>query len=55
MYARLSLSEDPQALELKSQIEESVTMLGFPTGTSISVLFDSMSQTIETLESAVDL
>ena len=55
MYARLSLSEDPQALELKSQIEESVTMLGFPTGTSMSVLFDGMSQTIETLESAVDL
>ena len=55
MYTRLSLSDDPTAKELKSQIEQSVTMMGFPAGTSMNVLFDGMRETIETLESAVDL
>ena len=55
MYARLSLSDDPKALELKSQVEKSVTMMGFPTGTNMNVLFDGMRETIETLESAIDL
>ena len=54
MYTRLALSEDPKALELKSQIEQSVTMMGFPAGTSINVLFDGMSDTISTLEKSVD-
>ena len=55
MYTRLSLSDDPTAKELKSQIEQSVTMMGFPAGTNMNVLFDGMCETIETLESAVDL
>ena len=53
MYARLSLSKDPKALELKSQIEQSVTVMGFPKGTNINVLFDGMSDTISTLEKSV--
>ena len=54
MYARLSLSEDPKALELKSQIEQSVTVMGFPAGTDMNVLFDGMNDTINTLEKSVD-
>ena len=54
MYTRLALSDDPQAVEMKDKLRQSVTMLGFPEGTDISVLFDSMRQTIESLKQNVD-
>ena len=54
MYTRLTLSDDPQAVEMKEKLRQSVTMLGFPEGTDISVLFDSMRQTIESLKQNVD-
>ena len=54
MYTRLALSDDPQAIEMKEKLRQSVTMLGFPEGTDISVLFDSMRQTIESLKQNVD-
>ena len=54
MYTRLALSDDPQAVEMKEKLRQSVTMLGFPEGTDISVLFDSMRQTIESLKQNVD-
>ena len=50
MYTRLSLSDDPQAKRMKSELEKSVTLLGFPEGTDISVLFSGMNQTIEKLK-----
>ena len=54
MYARLSLSNDPTALKLKEQVKESVTLMGFPEGTDVSILFDSMKDTIDTLRNKVD-
>jgi len=54
MYTRLALSDDPQAVEMKEKLRQSVTMLGFPEGTDMSVLFDSMRQTIESLKQNVD-
>ena len=54
MYTRLSLSDDPDALKLKNQIEQSVVMMGFPSGTDINVLFDGMDKTINDLKKHVD-
>ena len=54
MYARLSLSDDPTALKLKEQVKESVTLMGFPAGTDVSVLFNSMKNTIDSLRDKVD-
>ena len=54
MYTRVSLSEDPEAKAMKKQLEQSVTMLGFPEGTDISVLFDGMKNTIENLKNSID-
>ena len=54
MYARLSLSDDPEALKLKNQIEQSVVMMGFPQGTDVNVLFDGMDKTINDLKKHVD-
>ena len=54
MYTRLSLSDDPQARAMKTQLEKSVQLLGFPAGTDVSVLFNGMSQTIEKLKGHID-
>ena len=54
MYARISLSNDPAALELKEQLNQSVQMLGFPAGTDVNLLFDNMKQTIESLRQRID-
>ena len=54
MYTRLSLSDDPEAVKMKEQLAESVQMLGYPTGTDVNVLFDTMKKTIEKMRNAVD-
>ena len=54
MYTRISLSDDPKAVEMKKQLQQSVQMLGFPEGTDIQVLFSGMKQTIESLRQQVD-
>ena len=54
MYTRLSLSDDPKAVEMKKNIEQSVVIMGFPAGTDVSVLFDGMQKTINHLKDSVD-
>ena len=54
MYTRLSLSDDPKAVEMKKNIEQSVVIMGFPAGTDIGVLFDGMQKTINNLKDNVD-
>jgi len=54
MYTRLSLSDDPQAVEMKENLRKSVAMMGFPPETDMSMLFSSMSATIDALKDYVD-
>ena len=54
MYTRLSLSDDPDAKKMKGDLEKSVSALGFPPGTDISVLFNGMTNTIESLKHRID-
>ena len=54
MYTRLSLSDDPQAVEMKENLRKSVALMGFPPDTDMSVLFDSMRETIESLKKYLD-
>ena len=54
MYARLSLSDDPKAIELKDQLQKSVVLMGFPEDTDIRTLFDHMYDTIKSLDKFVD-
>ena len=54
MYTRLSLSDDPKAKELKLQLEKSVTMLGFPEGTDMNMLFTGMKNTIASYKQRID-
>ena len=50
MYGRLSLSDDPQAIEMKETMRKSVTLMGFPSGTSVERLFEGMENTIDQLK-----
>ena len=54
MYARVSLSDDPEAIQMRDHLKQSVQMLGYPTGTDINVLFDGMDKTINDLKKHVD-
>lgn len=54
MYTRLSLSDDPQAVEMKENLRKSVALMGFPPDTDMSILFGSMTKTIESLKQYVD-
>tara|TARA_R100001460_G_scaffold78293_1_gene119297 strand:- start:297 stop:629 length:333 start_codon:yes stop_codon:yes gene_type:complete len=54
MYTRLSLSDDPQAVEMKENLRKSVAMMGFPPDTNMQVLFNSMYATIKSLKDYVD-
>jgi predicted RNA binding protein with dsRBD fold (UPF0201 family) len=54
MYTRLSLSDDPEAIEMKENLRKSVALMGFSPETDMSVLFNSMSKTIESLKKYLD-
>ena len=54
MYTRLSLSDDPQAVEMKENLRKSVALMGFPPETDMQVLFNSMNKTIESLKQYID-
>jgi len=54
MYTRLSLSDDPQAIEMKENLQKSISMMGFPPDTDVTLLFDSMNKTIAALEKYID-
>ena len=54
MYTRLSLSDDPEAKQMRDDLKKSIMVMGFPDGTDMPYLFDAMYKTIQTLRSAVD-
>jgi hypothetical protein len=54
MYTRLSLSDDPKALEMKENIRKSIAIMGFSPDTNINTLFDSMKKTINSLKEYLD-
>ena len=54
MYTRMSLSDDPEAVKMKNKLLKSVEVMGFPNGTDVSILFNGMSQTIDSLKQQLD-
>ena len=49
MWARIKLSDDPQALEMKKQLEKGSNHLGFG-DTDLGTIFINMRQTLETVQ-----
>lgn len=54
MWTRLSLSDDPEAKDMKNQLRKSLEGMGFPEGTDMPTIFGAMDDTIGKLKKSVD-
>ena len=54
MWTRLSLSDDPEALEMKERIKEAAIMLGMDPESGINEFFEKMDETLAYLEEIAD-
>ncbi len=54
MYTRLSLSDDPKAIEMKDNLRKSVSSMGFPPETDMLTLFGDMNATIKYLKDYIE-
>jgi|TARA_B100001964_G_scaffold95338_1_gene106795 hypothetical protein len=54
MYTRLSLSDDPQAKEMKESIANSALALGLPANVDMNVVFNNMSHLLENMRKMID-
>lgn len=54
LYTRLSLSDDPEAIEMKQRIIESAQLMGMPPNVDVNVIFNNMSKLIEIMKEQLD-
>jgi hypothetical protein len=54
LYTRLSLSDDPEAKKMKSRIMQSAQMMGLPQNVDMNVIFNNMTQVIESMRKQID-
>jgi hypothetical protein len=54
LYFRLSLSDDPEALEMKERIQDAAKFLGFD-GNNVNELFAEMENTLSRLDKIADM
>ena len=54
LYTRLSLSDDPEAKEMKERILESAHVLGLPPNVDMNVVFTNMSKMIDIMKKQID-
>lgn len=54
LYTRMSLSDDPEAKEMKDRIIDSAKMMGLEEGMDISHMFGKMEKLLESLKEEID-
>jgi len=54
LYTRLSLSEDPEAQEMKNRIADSAAMMGLPPDVDMTIIFNNMSRMLESMRQKID-
>ena len=54
LYTRMSLSDDPEAKEMKERIVDSAKMMGLQEGMDISYMFGNMEKLLETMKQEID-
>jgi hypothetical protein len=54
LYARLSLSDDPEAIEMKEKISQSAIMMGLPPNVDMNVVLSRMSEMLEIMKKQID-
>ena len=55
MYARLSLSDDPEAKMMKDSIIQSAKSMGLPSNVDVNLMFDQMGKMVEMMRKQLDL
>ena len=55
MYARLSLSDDPQAKKMKEEVMKSASMMGLPSNVDMNIVFQQMSDMIGLMKQQLDI
>ena len=54
LYTRMSLSDDPEAKEMKERIMQSAVMMGMPPGTDMNIILNNMSKMLEAMKEQID-
>ena len=54
MYARLCLTDDPEAKKMKKHIEESAKQMGLPTNVDMNILFANMNNMVSMMRQQID-
>jgi hypothetical protein len=54
LYARLSLSDDPDAKKMKENILQSASMMGIPSNVDMGQIFNQMSDMVDVLKDQID-
>ena len=55
LYARLSLSDDPEAKQMKGDIRKSATIMGLPEDMDMSLIFGQMTQMVDLMKKQLDM
>jgi hypothetical protein len=55
LYTRMSLSDDPEAIEMKKKIVESATMMGMPPNVDMNIIFNNMTRLIALMKEQLDI
>jgi hypothetical protein len=54
LYTRLSLSDDPEAKEMKQKIADSTQLMGLPANVDMNVIFNNMTKMLEVMRQQID-
>ena len=54
LYTRLSLSDDPEAKEMKDRILESAAIMGLPKDVDMNIVFSNMNSMLATMREKID-
>jgi len=54
VYARLSLSDDPDAKKMKEEILKSAVMMGLPKNVDVNLMFNQMSDMMKVMRQQLD-
>ena len=54
LYARLSLSDDPDAIQMRERITDSAQMMGLPKDVDMNSVFDKMSEMLVIMKQQID-
>ena len=54
LYTRMSLSDDPEAQQMKDRIVQSAMMMGMPPGTDMNIILNNMSKMLDVMKKQID-